>query len=182
VRYWIFALLAFLVVHPIPVYAAENLPEYAEYAVCITGSDPRAQTDPEHFQGAARGFAPAPGVVTNAIPHWHLQDIARDLEVPVADLVAELAADYNERGQCALLNFYRSDDAGGTHHNAYFPYAQGAGTKAIPIMSVNKAAEAIGDGNTEYLQQSVDQEMQRNHGLGSSGQTPSEQGKRRGEE
>lgn len=166
-----------------PVSAAENLPEYAEYAVCLTGPDPRAQTDPEHFAGSALGFAPAKGVVTNAIPHWHFQDAARDLGVPVSELVSTLTSAYQNEGKCVLFNFYRSDDAGGTHHNAFFPYGAGATPIMLTLLPLDKASDSATGEGKEYAPESMDDEAARGHGVnGNQGQTLSDQVQRRGKE
>lgn len=162
--------------------AAENLPEYAEYAVCITGPDPRAQTNPEHFSGSALGFVLQKDIVTNAIPHWHFQDAARDLGVPVQELVKTLADEYNQKGNCSLWNFYRSDDEGGTHHNAFFPYGAGATPKMITLMPLQKAAEFATGESREYIPESMNTEQAAEKGMVGNGQTTSDQQKPRGKE
>jgi hypothetical protein len=167
------SILIALLVYP-NARAEENLPEYARYAVCLTGVDTRFdyESDPTF-----KGFAPDKSVVTNALPHWHFRDYLRDLKMS-ADEFAEKVI-----GNCIRADFYRVDGIDHqTHHYAFFPYTQGQNPIFLDIVSLEKAGEPIGEAATEYLNPSMDQEKQAQDGLRGVGQTNTEQGKKRGEE
>jgi hypothetical protein len=156
------------------VNAEENLPEYARYAVCLTGVDERFD---KYEDPTLKGFAPDRSAVVNAMPHWHFRDYLRDLKMSFEEFSETVI------GNCIRADFYRVDGVDHqTHHYAFFPYTQGQNPVFLDIVPLEKAGEPIDGAATEYLNPSMDQEEQAKRGLRGVGQTNTEQGKKRGEE
>lgn len=100
-RYWIFALLAFLVVHSTPVQA-EGLSEFDQYGACFTGVDQRF--DDALLWNVQEGYP------TNSIPHGHFSWLMEHRGWTHADMLSMI-------GKCAIVEVYRETDPDGAQHH-----------------------------------------------------------------
>ncbi len=156
------ALTLGLVLFAAPVVHADI--EEGEFDIqgwCVSGPDPV-------FGDAVVGMHNGDAVV-NGRPHIHVSDLIKDGFIP------DRAALY---GHAFVFSGYWTKDMGADHFHAYVPKSD-AGLEEV---SCAKALQTNSNTKDQYLPEGVDVEMQRNHGLGSSGQTNTEQGRRRGEE
>lgn len=134
---------------------------------CITGPDPRAATDP-HFQYAVTGQVNEEANKNDPI-HVHLDDLVKD------GWLVSIADSY---GHNYILSVYWVHDEAGNHARAYVPKTD----RGLDEVTCAEALQATGDIADQYLPRGADVEMLRQKGLGSSGQTNTEQGRKRGEE
>lgn len=144
-----------------PVYADIEPGEFDLQGWCISGPDPV-------FDDAVTGEHNGDAVV-NARPHVHVTDLIS------GGFISNKEALY---GHAFVFSGYWTKESGQDHFHAYVPKSD----SGIEEVSCAKALATNSNTKDQYLAEGVDVEMQRSHGLGSSGQTPTEQGKRRGEE
>ncbi len=135
--------------------------------VCVTGMDPRAGSDPD-FAMAVTGPHNADANANDPF-HVHLDDLVKDGYLPSAQAAI---------GHAYIFSGYWVEDGTQKHFRAYVPKSD-SGLEEVPCPIALQVTQNTKD---QYLPEGVDVEMQRNHGLGSSGQTNTEQGRRRGEE
>ncbi len=148
--------------------------DFEVQGVCVTGLDPRAATDPD-FAMAVTGkdesgnYLFSTDANLNDPPHVHVDDLVKD---------GFIKSPQELFGHSYIFSGYWVEDGPQKHFRAYVPNGD-AGLEEVPCSVALAITQDVKD---QYLAPSVDVEMQRNHGLGSSGQTNTEQGRRRGEE
>lgn len=122
----IFSLLGIALTLSPTLSSAEGLEEYGQYGACFTGPDPV-------FHNALTGYA-APGITTNARPHWHFDwMVAKGVPLPRV-------------GECAVMTLQKIVDEHGEHHFVYDFY----------ITDQDSAMEASGNGNGPYIRRERD--------------------------
>ena len=160
-----------LVFLPANVSARIEAGEFEIQGWCITGPDPRADGTAEHhaFDHAVTGLVNAEAN-KNDPPHVHVDDLINDGWIKSKE---ELY------GRSFIFSGYWVEEEGQNHFRAYVPKDD----NALEEVSCEKALQVTADQKDGYLDGGVgDLEMQRQHGLGSDGQTTTEQGRPRGKE
>lgn len=155
-------LLACAVALPAPVRADIRDGDFEIQGWCVDAVD-------YVFDDAVLGRHNPDAVVNgNNHDHVHVNDLIAGGFIPNREALV---------GHAFVFSGYWATD-GGKHFHAYVP-KDDAGLEQV---SCPVALQTTNNTKDQYLAEGVDVEMQRNHGLGSSGQTNTEQGKRRGEE
>jgi len=134
---------------------------------CITGPDPRMGHEPD-FDYAVTGMVNGDANL-NDPPHVHLDDIITGGFLP------NVEASY---GHAYIFSGYWVEHMGQKHFRAYVT-KDDKGLEEVPCPVALQVTQNTKD---QYLPEGTDVEMQRQHGLGSDGQTTTEQGRPRGKE
>jgi hypothetical protein len=146
-----------------PVHADIREGDFEVQGWCVTGPDPV-------FDDAV-AIETNPDALHNDRKHGHVGDLIKDGFIPNRESLY---------GRGMVIPIYWTENQDGKHANAYVPTSdKSMGIHFTDCLSATTIPATVVN---EYLAPSIDQEAQRQKGLGSSGQTNSEQGKRRGEE
>jgi hypothetical protein len=166
-------MIAFLAMMLVPTTAWADIHpgEFEIQGWCVQGPDPRMGQGNPDFDYAVTGLhnPASSGSVFNDPPHVHVDDLIHD------GFIKDPSELY---GRAFIFSGYWVEHEGQKHFRAYVPKDD----MGLEEVSCETALQVTPDTKDQYLAPSVDTEMQREHGLGSSGQTNTEQGKRRGEE
>jgi len=152
---------------PLTAHADIRQGDFEIQGVCVTGMDPRAGSDLD-FEHAITGLHNA-DANSNDPFHVHLDDLIHDGFLPSAEAAI---------GHSYIFSVYWVKEGTQTHARAYV-------TKddvGLEEVSCETALQVTQNTKDQYLPEGTDVEMLRQKGLGSDGQTTTEQGRPRGKE
>lgn len=163
----VLAMLTALFATPVHVQAGIDEGEFDIQGWCITGPDFRA-SDHDDFFNAVTGLVNN-GAVLNDPPHVHVDDLIKDGWIPNKEALY---------GRSFIFSGYWVADGTQRHFRAYVPKSD----NALEEVSCEKALNVTSNTKDQYLPEGTDVEMLRQKGLGSDGQTNTEQLRPRGKE